>query len=343
MNLSKRESNLDALRVLSSIMVVMLHVSASYVTLNIEDPNFYFTVGNLFDSMTRTSVPIFVMLSGAFILDNSENREYITFYKKTYKNIVIPTVKWSFLYFGYSMALQFAASLLTHKEANYLLPILNWIKGSPFYHMWYMYMIIGLYIITPFLIRLIKTIGQRNTFIISIVFLFLGMLIAIKGSLIWPFQFILYIGYFIMGYSLRKYYEINLRKPHNYILGWILSSLSIFLLTELIVRKGWLVGRQLYFYGYLTPFVIIGAIFIYIGFLNIKIIALNKRSLTKHTFNIYVLHAGILSVIKLIELHILRREFNPIFYIPMMTIIVFTLSYIGSLIIYVIKKPKKMI
>jgi len=74
--LNERNKNLDLLRVLASFMVILLHVSTKYVVENIGSPNLYFTIGNFFNSITRISVPIFVMLSGAFILDNVKNKDY---------------------------------------------------------------------------------------------------------------------------------------------------------------------------------------------------------------------------------------------------------------------------
>lgn len=77
----ERERNYDNLRVLATFMVVMLHVSAGYVTKNMDNFNLYFTVGNLFDSFSRYCVPLFVMLSGAFVLSNPPNRKFEVIYK----------------------------------------------------------------------------------------------------------------------------------------------------------------------------------------------------------------------------------------------------------------------
>lgn len=42
----KRDYNLDILRVISYVMVIVLHVSSSYCLNNIDQPNLYFTIGN---------------------------------------------------------------------------------------------------------------------------------------------------------------------------------------------------------------------------------------------------------------------------------------------------------
>ena len=39
--------------------------------------------------------------------------------------------------------------------------MLNWLKGVPFYHLWYMYMLVGLYLFAPVLILLKHQIGDK--------------------------------------------------------------------------------------------------------------------------------------------------------------------------------------
>lgn len=337
----ERNKNMDLLRVISAFMVVVLHVSANYVGNNIKNPNIYFIIGNLFDSVTRICVPIFVMLSGSFILDNPKNKEYKKFYNKTFKRIIIPTLVCSILYLTYTILIQILIQPIDSDVSivDLVIPVaINWAKGEPFYHLWYMYMIIGLYAVTPVLIRIKDDIGDKMTFKLGWGLVFLGIIIEITSKLYWPIKFIPYLGYFILGYSLRKYYVLNPRKPYKYILGTIISGFSVFMVTEFIVRNGWIPSNQLFFYGNLTPFVISESIFMYISFLNLNIKKIYTYSwidkLAKQSFNIYMIHAGILSIIDLFKGYILMSwNPNPIWYVPLMSIIVFSLSYIGSLII----------
>lgn len=86
-----REKNLDLLRVIAAFLVVMLHTSVRPTMVNIHQPTASFTVANLFNAATRVAVPIFVLLSGAFLLDNQKNENFRQFYKKTCYKIVLPT------------------------------------------------------------------------------------------------------------------------------------------------------------------------------------------------------------------------------------------------------------
>ena len=81
----ERVMYVDLLRVISMISVIILHVSSCmYAILDIESINWF--VANIFDSLVRFGVPVFVMISGVFFLN--QNKEY-GFEKLYNKNICL--------------------------------------------------------------------------------------------------------------------------------------------------------------------------------------------------------------------------------------------------------------
>lgn len=116
-----RMHHLDLLRMIACLSVVMIHISAEFVVRGNGGPDFW--MGNLMDSLSRAGVPLFVMLSGALMLD-----EKYEFTKK----------KW-LSHIG-RMAAFYAVWQL----------VCGWI-GSPTYHLWFVPMIICMYLITPLL------------------------------------------------------------------------------------------------------------------------------------------------------------------------------------------------
>lgn len=328
---NERVTSLDFLRVFACFLVVLLHVSAHFVIENIESYNFQFTIANFYDSFSRGCVPLFIMLSGGLILNNYENKNFQKFYTKSFKRIFIPTMIWSILYIAYSYVLQIGNYILNKNAINYLEPIKNWILGAPFYHMWYLYMLIGLYAVAPLLILLKKEIKQKTYLKLSVVLLILGAIISLHEQLLWIIQFINYIGYFMIGSSLKEYFsnkKINIKIP---LLISGASFFMVFFITEIFVKYN-LYNKTLYFYSYLSPFVIFGSISLYIVFLNININLDIFSKLAPHTFNIYLIHAGVLSIISIITFKILKININPVWYIPIMSFCVFYISYILSLI-----------
>lgn len=91
MTKSNRIVYMDVLRVIACFSVIMIHSSARYVVKDIGSFNFW--VGNIFDGLARIGVPLFIMISGALMLD--KNYQFST--QKIIKHIIRMIV---FLFFG---------------------------------------------------------------------------------------------------------------------------------------------------------------------------------------------------------------------------------------------------
>lgn len=340
----KREENLDLLRIVACIMVIIIHVSAYYVINYEKVGGSYFTIGNIWNSFARPAVPIFILLAGKYALSNKKNIEISYYYKKTLKNIYIPTFIYSILYFGYCYFLIAIKYILNLKIEDKYTPIKQLIIGAPFYHMWYLYMTIGLYLLAPFLIRLRIKIGEKLFRNIGIIFIIFGLLIYLFQNYLeqidfynrddilkclryfWmfnQFKFINYLGYFILGYSLKDK-KINFKLG---IIGALISLLIMFILVEFT--------KNLFYYSNNFFFVMIASILLYLSFSSLKIdknISLIEKVVSK-TFSIYLLHAGILNIIQLIFKHVLNYDMNPVYGIPILILVVFIISYVVASII----------
>ena len=92
-----RENNIDLLKMICCISVIIIHASARYCTMavnegaNIYNEGIFFS--NLMNCITRFAVPCFVMIAGGFEL--SKKVSYKEFYKKKLKSIVLPTLIFS--------------------------------------------------------------------------------------------------------------------------------------------------------------------------------------------------------------------------------------------------------
>lgn len=346
----KRENNIDFFKVISSIMVIMTHISAYWVGKYLEVDSYKFSVGNFWDGLSRVAVPIFVMIAGRYALSDDRNENLKKYYKKIFKRIYIPTIIWSILYVSYNFLLKILIIFIKGKEVDLLSPIKDFILGRPFYHMWYLYMMIGVYLLVPFLIKFKKKYGENKFLKLGIIFIFVGFGIILLEKYLgkinfyerddifrylkyyWSFSqfsFVNFIGYFILGYSLKDK-KIDTKKS---LLIYLFSLSSLLLIVEKT--------KNLFYYNNNFIFVIIGAISLYLFFNNLKV-NYDFSKLEKHTFNIYLVHAGIISVITLFLTEILNYEPNPIWYIPFAIILVFILSLIFSIILEnILKKIKK--
>lgn len=68
---NNRIVHMDVVRVIACFAVIMIHSSAPYVIENFGSLNFW--IGNIFDGLARIGVPLFVMVSGALMLDEKYN------------------------------------------------------------------------------------------------------------------------------------------------------------------------------------------------------------------------------------------------------------------------------
>ncbi|MEI3529907.1 MAG: acyltransferase family protein [Bacilli bacterium] len=70
--------DLDVLRILASIAVVLVHVASQkwYTVTDLKT----FTVFNFFDCIGRFAVPIFFMISGVLFLDKNRQFDFKTFF-----------------------------------------------------------------------------------------------------------------------------------------------------------------------------------------------------------------------------------------------------------------------
>ncbi len=156
-----RESNFDLLRIFSAFAVVMTHVSGFFLQFNeMRVPEGCRFPTMLIVTMASFAVPCFFMLSGAFILADERNADYKYFYKKSFKNIGITSAIFCMLYVIYGIARLMAGVFIFKKHGtDYVLPGLisvfkNIVVGNPYYHLWYLFTLVGLYLAVPFVIRL---------------------------------------------------------------------------------------------------------------------------------------------------------------------------------------------
>ncbi len=139
----------DLVRVIAILMVVLIH-SASPIFNTVPVTSGEFAVSVLLDGIAHAGVPLFVMVSGVFLLD--EKREMSV--RRAIGHYALPLVGlyffWSILY---AAANKVAIPLLfEHAAVNgEMLKAFGAAVLEGAYHMWYLPMMAGLYLITPLL------------------------------------------------------------------------------------------------------------------------------------------------------------------------------------------------
>ncbi|MFT4032391.1 MAG: acyltransferase family protein [Siphonobacter sp.] len=288
----ERNYSIDTLRTIAAFLVIMLHVSAEYVnsgkTNLVFDASFW--IGNIVDSFSRISVPVFVLISGMFLIDRKES--FGEFYQKRAYRILIPLVSWSGIYLLYDLVLD----TLINNRISFKSIIINALSGNPFYHMWYLFMIMGLYVITPIINIVIHVISKKILWIIAIILLIFGMInstfgIVVRKNDLFIFWFLNYLGYFIFGYLIKndnnKFLLIALLSVYI-VSGFVIAILSYYTIVYF---------NNLYFYTFVSPFVAIGSLSIVRLFNQLKLGDNLFSRLSCLTLGIYLIHAGVLDIL----------------------------------------------
>ena len=146
--------SISLIRAIGCSAVIVLHVSGPLLY-HSESLSYEWWLGYFFNSITRFSVPIFIMASGELIitrLKDEPNINFISFYKKRGSKIMPALIFWNIFY----ILLQIFQHKLYNFTDIYEFFIPRLIHGNIYFHLWYFYMILGLYVVAPYLSKLFK-------------------------------------------------------------------------------------------------------------------------------------------------------------------------------------------
>ncbi len=135
----KRILYLDVLRIMAIFAVITIHVSYQFFPKQL---TIDWYVSCAYDSLCRWCVPVFCMISGALFLDKKKVVPLKVLYRKHILRIVLAFVFWSILYAIFS-------PLINANNLNIRSFCGDVVQGH--YHLWFLYMICGLYMSFPIL------------------------------------------------------------------------------------------------------------------------------------------------------------------------------------------------
>lgn len=345
----KRIYYFDKLKIFAAIAVIMIHVSAQkwYSAKLMSTEWMLFTV---LDAVSRWAVPIFIMISGSLFLSRERGIRHIL--KNNFLRIITAFVFWSALYV--------AADALQGKEMTFAEGFKDFAGGH--YHLWYLFTIAALYLIVPFLRKIIESEKLMKyllivSFVFSIVLPFaIGILSVyskywhtvvntVSGKI--NLSFVRgYLFYFVFGYWLSQKEISKKMRIIAYISGFA-GAASIVTFTALAsfhTGKANTVFLNNYTFGCVLESAALFISFKYNGDKRTpserggKII----RTLSKYTFGVYLCHVMVLEFISK-TLHFDTLSMNPFLSVPLLVFVVGTASLIITAILNQIPVIKKYI
>jgi len=333
--MKEKNYQLEVLRVISCINVVLIHVCNLYSRSFGEITSGEYVFSVVLNAYARTSVPIFFMISGATSLGSHYDL------KKYAKKIV-----------------NMAAVLLTASVLYRIWNIVYFDRAYDYHdifdtptklHLWYLYAYLGIMIMLPFLQSMMRNLEKKFEILFVVIwFVFIiayRVLDRLNMDIGYPLPIIgstYYVGYFVIGYLICKYLHVlKFKKLWLYVMRY--GSLII---TILFMCYGSFSRNKHYdwYWQYRALFIALQsiAVFILIASKTPKKRTIFGRDFIKDiaslSFMIYLIHPFFLDLIKT-ELD--YTKYSPYVAIPLGTIMTFGCAYLAAAVIEFLKGKLK--
>ncbi len=206
-NKTNREIWIDILRAFACICVLLVHSPAKYDG-QIPGQPVLAPANYLFMAW---GVSVFFMISGALLFNKPQNLR--VFYKRRFARVLIPILIWSVIYI-------FFDDFFELSDKSHLTRILSIPLFEQTALLWFMYTLVGIYLVTPIISIWLSNCSKRDVEIVLGIWsltLFLPYIkllnpdaIAVIGANGILHNFYGFIGYALLGYYLRKYTNISI-------------------------------------------------------------------------------------------------------------------------------------
>ncbi len=316
--------------------VVILHTASPLLFSYKTAASGHWVAADAYNAVTRFAVPVFVMITGTLLL----NRDYElgNFLKKRLGRLILPFLFWSLVYIVYQWyqeIIYFNGGALAN-----ITQVLHQLKTGTSYHLWYIYLLIGLYLVIPILNKFVRHATEQELLYFLMIWF---ITIIISTPYLTSFDTAVELKYFsgYIGYLVLGYYLAN--KQFNFP-GMAFIAALVFLCFAIIIAIGTYYLKvktnelSTYFYEPVGPFVVALSAGAFLIAKHIKVKIPTKLDLIftntgKYTLGIYFCHALVLNVLEING--ITYAVFNPWLSIPLVALLCFLLSW---LLVYVMSK-----
>lgn len=323
------DASLDGVRIVAMFMVILIHISSKgFQTMG---PHWWAV--NAFESVSRTSVPMFFMLTGALLLPRDHSVGSLV---KRIGRVALPLFVWSLLYLTWYKEVGM--------ERHDWIPLI--IDGPVVGHLWYLYSLIAAYCFLPVIAGFYVTARPRAMAFVLVVWFFASSVLPTVHDLAgrgfiginWSF-FYIYPLYMVVGAVIGNRLRVT----------QAVLTLSIFAWTASLFATAWLtwansVGSPKMnesFYEYYSPAVFIGAIAAFICIRRMTAAAVDTRifsadligSIGRLMFGVYLLHPMVIWTFERYGYD--YQTITPWLSIPLLGVSVFIIC---SVIVYLLRK-----
>jgi surface polysaccharide O-acyltransferase-like enzyme len=324
----------DLIRAVAIILVILLHASIEpnpYLTQMSPEGQMLWWTSDIYNSIARVCVPLFIMLTGALLLPPIKADEPLrVFFKKRWNRVGIPVLFWGGAYFAWR--------ILVNGQTLTPLSFAKGILTGPYPHFWFVYILLGLYLVTP-LIRVIVAHANWNVIRYFFVLWLTGTAViplltlsaALSPAATW-FQSAVFLLTGLLGYFILGAYWSKLRFRRSLlILALVLSTVWTIVGTYFLV--GALGEAYSQFFLDASSFsVIVASVALFLLLTSIPNQSLQSRypkasrvlgAISENTLPIYLFHVMILEALQkgYFGFKLSVTTLNPIISIPLVTVV----------------------
>jgi surface polysaccharide O-acyltransferase-like enzyme len=327
-----RDTSVDLVKTFAIIGVLLIHTTAGVISSNQSGSLEWYTT-LLWGSVSRASVPLFLMCSGVLFLAPEKDLPLKKLWGKYIARIAVALFVWAFFYKLFHLALEHNFSGTT---------LLTAIKDVFLFrhetHLYYLHIVLLVYALLPFL-RLLVQYGSKQMLQYALLIWFLLGIVYPTVCGYWPFsrlsgiplQWKLNMTYASLGYLLLGYYLKRYPPRKFFAVGCLLAGFTIvFGLTAVFsLQKGSLDSQ---FWEGMSVGVCLQAagIFSLLTLLPTSpILSHTVHFVSKASFCIYLCH---MMLLKLLGMHFSANWPIPALGIPLLT----AATLAGSLVVYLV-------
>ena len=296
-NMKQRIVYLDILNILAIIAVISLHMNGIvHVNPNIRA----WKTSLIVECIMYYAVPVFMMISGATLMNYREKYDTKTFFKKRFVKVLIPFIFWAIIMFIWGIATKQIDIYKYHGPIDWINAFFSNKEQSIYY---FMFEILGVYLTMP-LLSLLTSKKYRKTlcFIVFLYFIFNGLVPNILKvfDIHWNEAFAIringYLIYVILGYLLST--ESLGKKERIFLyLGALIGIIYRYFTTFILSKKAGYVVKLTWGYYFSWHCILLScAVFIFIKELNIDTKIKNDKikkmfgTIASCSFGIYLIH-----------------------------------------------------
>jgi surface polysaccharide O-acyltransferase-like enzyme len=258
-----RPIQVDLIRTAAVLGVLLLHAANDLTTQTMSNLEIWrWITVDIYQSIGRMGVPLFVMLTGALLLAPGKADEPLgVFFKKRFSRIGLPFLFWGVVYFIWDFYVE-------NQPFTQAFLIKSFLSG-PYFTFWYLYMLTGLYLATPLLRVMVANLSQKlmkyfivlwfvGTALVPLIpFLTSGAFSStayyLDGNV---FVIPSYVGYFVLGA-----YLVNVKVTNRKLLaGLTVLGVGLSALGTYIIAMSVGGGTTYFFQEYISPTMILAAV-----------------------------------------------------------------------------------